>query len=438
MQYNFHNEKYKQSDIGGIHKEQFREYKDPGQYKNAVHSEMSDKNSYLELAPRGSDWYRYVRQAKEKTVASTGKSVRKDAVVLCSTVESVPVNWSADACNKYFLEKAKWYEEYLRQNAGVDADSMLSVCIHLDETTPHATYVWLPMKEGRLQAKNILNRTFLKSLQTDSQNYTMNWITQWNSKNIGQQLECLEPIKEGSKKKHLTEQEYKAEKISEKVQAARNELEQITNQIGDLAEEKQNLEKMKELTEAARIEYTEHSSKADEIRKEYEKKLMQLTDAPDVETYETIRKEVIELRTAIQTKDSLIEQLTAALEHWKEQADIRKRKFMNLAEKAGTWLMELLGFDDMKGQIPEFPDARTSSGIVRLLKEGNKYDPKLLKVVADSRDEDLFMVVFLDGKDEVPIRRGFENREEADRWKKNYTNMAHKMRKDRPSIGQDH
>jgi hypothetical protein len=169
------------------------------------------------------------------------------------------------------LEKAKWYEEYLRQNAGVDADSMLSVCIHLDETTPHATYVWLPMKEGRLQAKNILNRTFLKSLQTDSQNYTMNWITQWNSKNIGQQLECLEPIKEGSKKKHLTEQEYKAEKISEKVQAARNELEQITNQIGDLAEEKQNLEKMKELTEAARIEYTEHSSKADEIRKEYEK-----------------------------------------------------------------------------------------------------------------------------------------------------------------------
>ena len=28
MQYNFHNEKYKSSDVGGIRKEQFREYTD--------------------------------------------------------------------------------------------------------------------------------------------------------------------------------------------------------------------------------------------------------------------------------------------------------------------------------------------------------------------------------------------------------------------------
>ena len=432
MQYNFHNEKYKQSDIGGIHKEQFREYSNAELYRNDVHPEMSDRNSYIELTEGGSDWYRFVRQAMECTQETTGKKVRKDAVVLCSTVESVPPSWDEDACNQYFLQKARWYELYLRDKAGVDENSMLSVCIHLDETTPHATYVWIPIKDGRLQAKNIVDSKFLTDLQADGQDYTMRWINEWNRNHADHQLELLEPIQQGSKKKHLAEQEYKAQQISRKVEEARNSLAVIQNEIGNLTEEKRELAQQKEIVEAAHIEYKERSQKADITRQQYENKLKALTGAPDVETYETIENENRTLKKELAEKNTLIAQLKTMAEHWKEQAEQWQKKFADIAGKLGRHLLTLLGFETEKDSVPEFPNSHFSAGIARLVKEVNRFDPRTLRVVPDNRDDDLFMITYTQDGDDMTLRRGFSTSRGAEEWKKNYVNMAKKLQKEHP------
>ena len=111
MHYNFHNEKYQTSDVVGIHREQYREISDTGKYRNDIRHEDSHLNVYEELSPEGSNWYKRISKAKESTAQQTGKNVRKDAVVLCSTVESVPQSWPREVSTEYFRQKAKWYQE---------------------------------------------------------------------------------------------------------------------------------------------------------------------------------------------------------------------------------------------------------------------------------------------------------------------------------------
>ena len=67
MQYNFHNEKYKMSDVGGIQREQFREYSKDTEYRNKVDPERTGNNLYIEMSPGGRDWFadrRFVRLAR--------------------------------------------------------------------------------------------------------------------------------------------------------------------------------------------------------------------------------------------------------------------------------------------------------------------------------------------------------------------------------------
>ena len=115
MQYNIHKEKYQTKDVTGIMKEQFRQYEDETKYKNYIDHERTKDNIYKAMSEDGTNWYMRIREAKESTEEVTGKVTRKDAVVLCSTVESVPSSWNAEVCQNYFQDKAEWFKGYLEE-----------------------------------------------------------------------------------------------------------------------------------------------------------------------------------------------------------------------------------------------------------------------------------------------------------------------------------
>lgn len=320
MQYNFHNEKYKAADLGGIHAEQFREYSDDTKYKNYVDATRTNQNLYLDLSEGGKNWFSRVKEAREHMEDLTGKSLRKDAVVLCSTVESVPTSWDPEVCKAYFKDKSDWYGHYLHEKAGVDEGAMLSLCVHLDEMTPHATYAWMPIKAEKFQAKNITTKTFLKALQTDSQDFTMCWIDGYNAQHPDNVIEKLEPAGE-SKRRHLSEIDYKVEK-------AKNRLEEL---------------EQKEVVLSDKVIATEEKIQIAERR--YEEVVKDITKAPDLETYENVLQENENLREEISLKDRMIERLQESVEHWKNQAEEWKEKFVDAIHVATTKIRGLLGFD---------------------------------------------------------------------------------------------
>ena len=424
MQYNIHNEKYQTKDVIGIRKEQFREYEDKSKYKNYIDETRTKDNVYKAMSEDGDNWYKRIREAKESTEQVTGKVTRKDAVVLCSTVESVPSSWSTEVCKNYFEDKADWFKEYL-EHKGVDKDSVLSICVHLDETTPHATYAWLPMKDERLQAKNILDKQFLRDLQKESQDFTFSWIDRYNLEHPDNRIELLDPYQIDSGRKHLKESEYKEMKIAENVQQMESKLEETRQQIGDLEKRDEELTvKTKEAVEAKQI---------------YEDKLIEIIKAPDIESYDSIVKENVNLKEELSLKDRIIEGLENQIERFKESIDELKtsaqewkEKFSDMAHKAGSRLMEYFGYDVKDdASIRQFPSKEVSAGINELSEKSQKLDPKSLRVIPDLENEGMFRVASRqsDGTYQT-IQGGFESRDLAQDWQRNYGDMSKRLSED--------
>ena len=424
MQYNIHNEKYQTKDVTGIMKEQFRQYEDETKYKNYIDHERTKNNIYKTMSEDGTNWYMRIREAKESTEEVTGKITRKDAVVLCSTVESVPSSWSTEVCQDYFQDKAEWFKGYLEEK-GVDKDSMLSIAIHLDETTPHATYAWLPMKDERLQAKNILDKQFLRDLQKESQDFTFDWIDTYNNHHIDQPIEKMEPYQVDSGRKHLMESEYKEMKIAENIQQMQQHLEETRQQIGDLEKRDEELAvKTQEAVDAKEL---------------YENRFIEITNAPDIESYDSVVKENVDLKEELSLKDRIIEKLQdetekfrQTIEDLKETAQEWKDKFSDMAHKAGSRLMEYFGYDVKDdSSIMQFPSKEVSAGINELTDKSQQLDPKSLRVIPDSENEGMFRVASRqDDGTYHTIQGNFASRDLAEQWQRNFGDMSQQLTED--------
>lgn len=149
----------------------------------------------------------YIRKIKAaiKNQATETKTVRKDAVVMCSfIVTSDNATMSAmriDQQRDFFEKSLEWFSN----RYGVD--NIVNATVHMDETTPHLHLGVVPVKDKRLSAKNLFTKQELRSVQTD-------FAVQVGA-NFG-----LERGKEGSENKHLTEQQFK-------LKTAKSELENL-------------------------------------------------------------------------------------------------------------------------------------------------------------------------------------------------------------------
>ncbi|MCR4752032.1 MAG: plasmid recombination protein [Eubacterium sp.] len=376
MQYNWHIEKYKQADIGGIRKEQFREYKNDEQYRNNVQPELSKENLYVGMHSDGTgcDWQAEIKAAKESMSKITGRAVRKDAVVLCSAVESVPRSWDNNTCRRYFMDKAKWFRDYLCTVGHVDNDALLSLVVHLDETTPHATYAWMPIKEGRLQAKNVITKSFLQQLQQDGQDFTLAWIEVWNAFNPDNQIEKLEPYVHESMKKHLTEIQFKEEMIRQR----------------------------------------------QELVQQQEKEIVHITAAPSLPEYKHLMTENKALAAELTDKSRLVDQLQTEAQQLKGSVSDLTRELDDITEKIGSRILKSIGYDVKPTEsIPEYPDSRVLQSIVSMRQDVEISNPRNYRILPDLDSPGMYRVA--ENRDGVyqTIKGGFSSRALASAWQKN-------------------
>lgn len=384
MQYNFHIEKYKTGDVGGIRREQLRQYVDNSKYKNYVDISRSGENLYKGMKEDGSglDWSAEIKAAKDRTMNSTGRAVRKDAVVLCSAVESVPASWPNEACRDYFSAKGQWFREYLQEKGGADRDCLKSMAVHLDETTPHCTYAFVPEKDGRLQAKNILTKSFLRDLQKDGYDFTTKWV-----KEHGMSLEELKPYKVGSERRHLTEVEYKEERV-------------------------QAREKALEIEERA---------------------IAELQQAPDFKEYRETITENRRLKEELSLKDRLIERLQAERNRLFDAAEKLRLQLSDITRQAGSKLMALMGYgQDMDRSLNPYPEKHVSAGIREMMGGVELKDARQYRVIPDPEETGKFRVAYREKSgDYKTVKGGFETREEASLFRNNITDASQEMNRTR-------
>lgn len=94
------------------------------------------------------------------------RAIRSDAVRLVSVLVSSDHDFFADMDRQEVERYFKTAAEYLSERVG--ASNVVAAKVHMDETTPHMHFTFVPLTEdGRLAAKEITSRANLRSLQDE-------------------------------------------------------------------------------------------------------------------------------------------------------------------------------------------------------------------------------------------------------------------------------
>lgn len=189
------------------------------------------------------DYNQQVKEIIESQKTGTRKT-RKDAVLVNELVITSDRDFfdklSPGEEKRFFEESFKLFSErYGEQNVAY-------AMIHVDEKTPHMHLGIVPMRDGKLQGKNVFNRQELQWIQEEFPKYMQ-----------GKGFD-LQRGEKGSDREHLTTQDFKAKTLKEKVetlettleekQAARQNLElsikDIENRLSDLGKSLDHVQKI--------------------------------------------------------------------------------------------------------------------------------------------------------------------------------------------------
>lgn len=103
-----------------------------------------------------------------ETKERTGKSIRKDAVTLCSWAVTAPKDLSEEKLQDFFKGAYEWFAERY------GADNIVTAAVHMDEQTPHMHLQFTPIieKDGvrKLCAKDMETRRTLSTAHQKLQN----------------------------------------------------------------------------------------------------------------------------------------------------------------------------------------------------------------------------------------------------------------------------
>ncbi|WJE02896.1 MobV family relaxase [Vibrio parahaemolyticus] len=253
--------------------------------------------------------------ATKKRLKENGIKPRKGAVIAIDGLMTVsPEFFKTKNDIVVFANTAK---KYLKETF---KDNLISVHLHLDETSPHIHFCTLPITEdGRLSARDLFNKITLKKHQKLYCEYLNN--------NIGKKFE----YKEGSKAEHTTIKEYYT-KVNEEVSPIKKENEKLKSDLSKLQNElideedksfklekqveelqkevrilKKVIEKLKGFVEQLKSKViflnTEKKKKEEEKREDTVKPNLNPFDFPDVD--EKLKKELLQSKPARRNKNRL-------------------------------------------------------------------------------------------------------------------------------------
>lgn len=154
-------QKMKSQNLGEIQKHNQREF----DYYDSKEIDLSRSHLNVDLVNPSKINYRDRIMTIIEGQKEGKKAIRKDAVLVNGWIISSDRNFfeglDQEQTKKFFNAAAEFFaERYGKQNLAYGQ-------VHLDETIPHMHIGIVPMREGKLQAKNIFNRKELLAIQDD-------------------------------------------------------------------------------------------------------------------------------------------------------------------------------------------------------------------------------------------------------------------------------
>ncbi|MGU8614604.1 MobV family relaxase, partial [Clostridium perfringens] len=232
----FHLEKYKNGNVAGLQRHNQRENKS---YSNNDIDINKSSFNYDLVNEQPISFNKKIKNIID-TKRKSDRALRKDAVVYCECIISSDndffKNLELEEQKRFFDVSLKFLENRIGK------DNLVSATVHLDETTPHMHFGFVPMNtDGSLSAKKMVNRSFLIEIQ-ENLPYTL--------KKHGFDIDRGE---KDSKVKHLDQKVYKSN-LNKEIKR----LEYLNFEI-----DKINLEKKEALLGGVRLTHEEFNNLKD-------------------------------------------------------------------------------------------------------------------------------------------------------------------------------
>lgn len=234
-------EKFKSMNLGGIQKHNQREF------ENHSNQDIDLTRGHLnyDLINQENISYRDVIMNTINEQREGTRKIRKDAVLVNEffvTSGKAFFDGLEEQDQKNFFEAAKeWFSErYGEQNIAY-------ATVHNDETTPHMHIGVVPMRDGKLQSKNIFNRVELLAVQKELPKYLENKgfdikRGEEKSKNVHVQPEDWKKEQEVARQEVLRLRREK-EEIASKIELERVREERAIYKVEGLKQEEEALER---------------------------------------------------------------------------------------------------------------------------------------------------------------------------------------------------
>ena len=211
-------QKMKSHDLKGM---QFHNQRERKSKTNPDIDEERTHENYDLKNEENIDYNKEVRGIIEEQKISTRKT-RKDAVLVNELIVTSDRDFfeglDSEEEKRFFKETYDLFtERYGEQNIAY-------ATVHKDEYTPHMHLGVVPMREGRLQGKNVFNRQELL------------WLQDKFPKHMQEKGFDLERGEKGSDREHLSVQDYKKQQLEMDISSLENDLSQKKEELTVLNE----------------------------------------------------------------------------------------------------------------------------------------------------------------------------------------------------------
>lgn len=310
-----HVEKYQAAALGNMtdHYER-RAEQERGYTRENIDSSKTHLN--YNLAPERNSQVEFINTRISEL--NLKRKPRKDAVRMCDWVVTLPETVPADYQTDFFSATYRFLE------SRYGAENVISSYVHMDETTPHMHFAFVPITaDGRLSAKDVLNRLDLQHFHTELENYL--------TEKMGIRCGILLDENEQGKKQlsHLNQSEYIAAKKT--LEAQQQEI--SANEV-IIEEQNSRLEYLRQRTGDVEIENQRLRDKIAEMEsspKSVAEGLRTLSDARNAKKRgEVLRSDISSLRERISASRERIEGLRIRISELRQQIIKRIRRILTV------------------------------------------------------------------------------------------------------------
>lgn len=159
-----HVSKFQASAVGNMQRHYERSWSRDSFERDNIDSSRTHLN--YNCADRNEQPVQAIRNAVEQHNSLASRRLRKDAVRMADIVVTAPPNVPAEDLETFFRATT----EFLQGKTG-GVENCLGAYVHMDESTPHMHFSFMPRVDGKFNAKKLICRDWLLTLHDDLQAY---------------------------------------------------------------------------------------------------------------------------------------------------------------------------------------------------------------------------------------------------------------------------